>query len=88
MTGDVGAAIAVVSLIPAIFGLNLPPLATVRAEADYDGSQAAGLRAAVVTGVIVVGVAGALTRSRTVLVVGSVALVAQAAIYGHAIPRG
>lgn len=82
---DAGAALGIVALVPSLFSVQLPPVSVVASSPDAGGHQLAGLQLACVTSAAVVVAAAALTRSRTVLVVGAVAIVAQAAAYSRAV---
>lgn len=76
--------LAVVGLVPAVYSVALPSLADTRGQADDRGHlTAAEQYAALVSGAVVLGVAGA-TRSPAAALAGLVAVVGFAAAYRRA----
>jgi ABC-type spermidine/putrescine transport system permease subunit I len=77
-------ALATVGLVPAVYAVAMPPMADCRAQADDRGHLAAGERyAAIVSGAVVLGVAGA-TRSPAAALAGLVAVIGFASAYRYA----
>lgn len=81
---DAALALAVVGLVPAVYGIALPSLADTRGQADDRGHLAAGEKyAAVLSAAVVLGVAGA-TRSAPAALAGLIAVVGFSAAYRFA----
>lgn len=84
-SGRAALALSTVALVPAIYGAVLPAMADARAQADDRGHLAAGEKyAALLTGAVVLGVAGA-TRSPEAAAAGIVAVIGFAAAYHFAV---
>lgn len=81
---DLALGLAVVALVPSIFGSCLPPLAVVRGEADDRGHAAAGVKQAAITAGILVAAVVAYTGSPTVAILGAGAVLAYAVMYEQA----
>ena len=84
-SGRTALALSTVALVPAIYSSVLPKMTEAREQPDARGHLAAGEKyAALVTGAVVLGVAGA-CRSPEAAVAGLVAVVGFAAAYHFAI---
>lgn len=84
-SGRTALALSTVALVPAIYGAVLPKMVDARAQADDRGHLAAGEKyAALLTGAVVLGVAGA-TRSPEAAAAGIVAVIGFAAAYHFAV---
>jgi len=81
---DLPLALAVVALVPAIYGTALPPLAVVRGQVDTGGHLAAGVGQAAALAALVVAAVVAVTGSPTVGMIGAATVGAYACMYWHA----